>query len=77
MSQGRLEELKDMKGRRINCSGYLIDSQYNIIDIYKGNIIFKKQVLKRKNNQEAQIPTIFRNGKLKVPVLEAIEQTWQ
>lgn len=57
--------------------GYLIDSSGNIIDIYRGNVMFKKEILKAIFGQEAQVPVIFRNGKLKVPMLEAMEQKWQ
>lgn len=35
----------DLDGRRINSMGYLTDHQENIIDIFRGNIVFRKEVL--------------------------------
>ena len=64
----------DLDGRRINSCGYLVDHQDNIIDIFGGNIIFKKNILEKKYGQDAEIPAIFRNGKLALPQMDSIEK---
>jgi hypothetical protein len=53
--------------------GYLIDHNENIIDIFRGNIVFRKEVLESRYGQEAEIPYIFRSGKLKQPEMDTIE----
>jgi hypothetical protein len=63
----------DLDGRRINSMGYLIDHNENIIDIFRGNIVFRKEVLESRYGQEAEIPYIFRSGKLKQPEMDTIE----
>lgn len=56
-----------MEGQRINSMGYLVDSKDNIIDRWSKNIIFQKEILEDRFGQEAEIPYIFRSGKLKRP----------
>ena len=43
----------DNLGRKINALGYLVDGKMNIIDIYSGNIIFRREVLKKVRGEEA------------------------
>lgn len=57
----------DINGRRINQFGYLVDEEGNVIDVYNGNILFKKEILNQTPDFEGDIPYIFRSGKLKVP----------
>jgi len=45
--------------------GYLIDHKENIIDCFRGNIVFKREVLEARYGQEAEIPWVFRSGKLR------------
>mmetsp|Transcript_12674 Transcript_12674/g.21324 ORF Transcript_12674/g.21324 Transcript_12674/m.21324 type:complete len:353 (-) Transcript_12674:460-1518(-) len=59
----------DLEGRRINVMGYLIDEQENIVDAFRGKVLFKREVLEAKFGQEAEIPYIFRSGKLLQPPL--------
>ena len=35
----------DLEGRRINAMGYLVDHVGNIVDIFGGNVVFKKEIL--------------------------------
>lgn len=67
----------DLDGRKINSMGYIIDYQENVIDIFGGNLLFKKQVLERRFGQEAEIPYIFRSGKLRQPELDTIERDFE
>jgi hypothetical protein len=32
----------DLDGRRINTMGYLVDHMDNVVDVFGGNILFKK-----------------------------------
>lgn len=70
----RHDDEYDLDGRRINSMGYLIDYQDNIIDIFGGCVIFKKQVLQNMFGQEAEIPYVYRSGKLRVPQLDTLER---
>jgi len=63
----RHDDEYDLEGQRINSMGYLIDSKDNIIDRWSKSILFKKDVLEDRFGQEAEIPYIFRSGKLKRP----------
>lgn len=54
----------DLDGRPINKMGYLIDGLGNVIDTFQGNILFPREILERKYGQNAEIPYIFRSGKL-------------
>ena len=47
----------------INTLGYLIDTEGNIVD-QNGKEVFKKEILTEAYGQDAQIPFIFRSGKL-------------
>ena len=47
--------------------GYLVDSKDNIIDRWSKNVLFQKDILEDRFGQEAEIPYIFRSGKLKRP----------
>ena len=38
----------DLDGRRINSMGYLIDRVGNVVDVFGGNIVFKKEILECK-----------------------------
>ena len=67
----------DLDGRRINSMGYLIDEDGNIIDVFGDNIVFKKEILECKYGQDAEIPFIFRSGKLKQPEMDAVEKLLQ
>ena len=57
----------DLNGKRINKFGYLIDERGNIVDVYNGNIVFKKEILDQTKENEGQIPKVFREGKLRIP----------
>jgi DNA polymerase elongation subunit (family B) len=35
----------DLNGNKINTMGYLVDEFDNIIDVFGGNIVFKKEIL--------------------------------
>jgi hypothetical protein len=53
----------DLNGNKINTMGYLVDEFDNIIDVFGGNVVFKKDILIQKFNiQEAEIPLVFRSG---------------
>jgi len=67
----------DLDGRKINSMGYLIDYQGHIIDIFGANLIFKKQVLDQRFGQEAEIPYVYRSGKLRQPELDTIERQFE
>lgn len=67
----------DLDGRRINSMGYLIDEEGNIIDVFGDKIVFKKEILECKYGQDAEIPFIFRSGKLKQPEMDAVEKLLQ
>ena len=56
----------DMDGRKINTMGYLIDDRGNIVDKH-GKEVFKVAILSEAFGQDAQIPLIFRSGKLQQP----------
>jgi len=47
--------------------GYLIDDFDNVVDVFSQSILFKKEALKGMYGMEAEIPRIFREGKLKRP----------
>lgn len=47
--------------------GYRIDHLENVVDAFGGNVLFKKEILSKKFGQEAEIPYIFRSGKLCKP----------
>lgn len=53
--------------------GYLIDDQDNVIDVFNGNVLFKREVLEDRWGQEAEIPYVFRSGQLKEPEMDLIE----
>ena len=53
-----------MDGHRINTMGYLIDDKENVVDVFRGAILFRRDILESKYGQEAEIPYIFRSGKL-------------
>jgi hypothetical protein len=42
------DDERDLEGRSINAMGYLIDPNGNVVDIFSGNIVFKKEVLSEK-----------------------------
>ena len=64
----------DLNGNKINTMGYLVDEFDNIIDVFGGNIVFKKDILIQKfNNQEAEIPLVYRSGQLKEAEKDTIE----
>lgn len=54
--------------------GYLVDSKGNIIDRWSKNILFQKDILEDRFGQEAEIPYIFRSGKLRRPEDEIEKQ---
>mmetsp|Transcript_33625 Transcript_33625/g.51832 ORF Transcript_33625/g.51832 Transcript_33625/m.51832 type:complete len:294 (-) Transcript_33625:413-1294(-) len=65
----------DLDGRRINTMGYLIDHKENVIDAFTGSIVFRREVLEARYGMEAEIPYIFRSGKLlKPPMTDDIER---
>jgi hypothetical protein len=61
------DDLFDLEGRRINTMGYLIDDSENVIDCYRGEVVFKRDLLELKYGQDAEIPYIFRSGRLRKP----------
>ena len=63
----RHDDEYDLEGQRINTMGYLIDEAGNIVDRWSKNIVFQKEVLEDRYGQEAEIPYVFRCGKLKKP----------
>ena len=64
----------DLDGHRINTMGYLIDDKENVVDVFRGAIMFKKDILEDKYGQESEIPYIFRSGKLLQPQMDEIEK---
>lgn len=42
------DDVYDLEGRKINTMGYLIDDQENVIDCYRGDIIFRRDLLEVK-----------------------------
>jgi len=56
----------DLKGRRINTLGYLIDENDCIVDQH-GKPVFKNDLLSKMYGMESQIPEVFRSGQLKKP----------
>ena len=58
----RHDDEHDDEGKRINTMGYLIDGMDNIIDVFNGNVLFKREVLEDRWGQEAEIPYVFRSG---------------
>ena len=44
--------------------GYLINQYDDILDVFSGNILFKKEHLEQAFNQESEIPLVFRDNKL-------------
>ena len=69
----RHDDEYDDDGKRINTMGYLIDGMDNVIDVFNGNILFKREVLEDRWGQEAEIPYVFRSGQLKEPEMDVIE----
>ena len=57
----------DLDGHRINTMGYLIDDSDNVVDVFRGAVLFSKMVLENRYGQEAEIPYIYRSGKLMQP----------
>jgi hypothetical protein len=41
----RHDDEHDGDGKRINTMGYLIDGMDNVIDVFNGNVLFKREVL--------------------------------
>jgi len=54
----------DLDGHRINTMGYLTDDKENVVDVFRGAVLFKKDLLEDKFGQESEIPYIFRSSKL-------------
>ena len=67
----------DIDGRKINSVGYLIDNLDNIIDIFRGNTVFKNNILEKKYGQVSEIPYIYRSGKLMMPDLDTIDMEFK
>jgi hypothetical protein len=57
--------------------GYLIDDSENIVDVFRGAILFSKMVLENKYGQEAEIPYIYRSGKLMQPKDDELQKELQ
>lgn len=64
----------DLDGHRINTMGYLIDDHENVVDVFRGAMLFSKIILDNKFGQEAEIPYIYRSGKLMQPENDELEQ---
>jgi len=64
----------DLDGHRINTMGYLIDDNENIVDVFRGAVLFSKMVLEARFGQEAEVPYIFRSGKLMQPKDDELER---
>lgn len=64
----------DLDGHRINTMGYLIDDHDNVVDVFRGAILFNKIILENKFGQEAEIPYIYRSGKLMSPKDDELEK---
>ena len=60
----------DLDGNRVNTLGYLVDATDNVIDVFRKNLLFKKDILEERYGQEAQIPYIFRSGMLRTPLIQ-------
>lgn len=43
----------DLDGNRVNTLGYLVDSTDNVIDVFRKNLLFKKDILEDRYGQEA------------------------
>ena len=67
----------DLDGRRINAMGYLIDHSGNVVDVFGGNVVFKREILENKFGQDSEIPYVFRSGRLKLPEVDPLEQQLQ
>lgn len=67
----------DLDGRRINAMGYLVDHSGNVVDVFGGNVVFKREILGNKFGQDSEIPYIFRSGRLKLPEMDPLEQQLQ
>lgn len=68
----------DLIGRRINTMGYLINNEESVVDQH-GKEVFKAEILTKMYGQDAEIPEIFRNGKLRRPLnwSNIKDQAWQ
>ena len=71
---GRCRAHTSLEGQKINSMGYLVDSKDNVIDRWSKNILFQKDILEDRFGQEAEIPAIFRSGKLRRPEDEIEKQ---
>lgn len=49
----------DLNGHRINTMGYLINDKEDIVDVFNGNVVFKRDVLESRYGMEAEIPKLF------------------
>jgi hypothetical protein len=49
----------DLNGHRINTMGYLVNDKGDIVDVFNGNVIFKRDVLESRFGMEAEIPKLF------------------
>jgi hypothetical protein len=47
--------------------GYLCDEREDILDTFSGNVLFKKDLLVERFNQECELPELFQMGLLMEP----------
>ena len=63
----RHDDEYDLDNKPINAMGYRVDHLDNIVDVFRGNIVFPKDVLSELYGQECVIPEIFTNEMLRPP----------
>lgn len=54
--------------------GYLINEKGDIVDVFNGNTIFKREVLESRYGMEAEIPKLFAMGILREPDRDPVQK---
>ena len=57
----------DLNGDAINTMGYLINQNEDVVDVFNGNTIFRRDVLESRYGMEAELPKLFTMGILREP----------
>jgi hypothetical protein len=63
----RHDDVTDLNRRLINKMGYLRNEREDIVDTFSENVLFKKDLLEEKFNQECELPQLFQMGLLMEP----------